>query len=224
MTHSPWSAHYPDRWLPNDGPDGKPDPRWREHDGSGETPCPPGLLVHALFLLERGIKAFGPDPYHAVDCEWHRVVAWRPAKPDVWQIEKGDVGEADVDLLKAAHLRGGFAWHQTPQGSQYWFSRYIGPSPMADCDRAFIAAVIAAYDEPATGKTTATSRQVGGDHYSKMAIQPLEFIYRNQIGGIETIALRYILRWRDKNGVEDLRLAIHTLECLVEFVEKEQGK
>ena len=72
--------------------------------------------------------------------------------------------------------------------------------------------------------SAANEKQVGGDHYSKMAIQPLEFIYRNQIGGVESIALRYILRWRDKNGVEDLRKAIHTLEFLVELVEREQGK
>jgi hypothetical protein len=221
MRHSPWSRHYPDRWVPDE------DPRWREHDGSDALPCWPGLPVHVLFLLERGKKALpacGPDPYQAVDCAWHKVVAWRPAEPNVWQIERGDVGDLDVEYIKQGDIKHGLAWHRTPHGSRYWAVRDHGPSTMTDCDRAFIAAVIKAYDEPATGKTTATGRQVGGDHYSKMAIQPLEFIYRNQIGGIESIALRYILRWRDKNGVEDLRKAIHTLEFLVDLVEREQGK
>ena len=224
MRQSPWSRHYPDRWLPNDGPDGKPDPRWREHDGSDETPCPPETVVYALERFERTRENYIPLAKSANFWPWHKLVAWRPAEPNVWHIEKGDVGEAVVGYIKQGDIKHGLARHRTPHGSQYWAVRDHGPSTMTDCDRAFIAAVIAAYAEPATGKATATSRQVGGDHYSKMAIQPLEFIYRNQIGGVESIALRYILRWRDKNGVEDLRKAIHTLEFLVDLVEREQGK
>ena len=144
MRQSPWSRHYPDRWVPDQ------DPRWREHDGSDALPCWPGLLVHVLFESERGEKAFGPDPYQAVDCAWHKVVAWRLAKPDVWYVERGNVGEVDVDRLKAGDLFDLFAlpWNKTPHGHRYWENRYLGESLMTDCDRAFIDAVIKAYDEP----------------------------------------------------------------------------
>jgi hypothetical protein len=60
-------------------------------------------------------------------------------------------------------------------------------------------------------------RQEGGDHYSKLPIQPAEYAHRNGLGGLETLALKYITRWRDKNGLKDLRKAIHTLEILVDL-------
>lgn len=58
--------------------------------------------------------------------------------------------------------------------------------------------------------------QVGGTHYSKMAIQPVEFIHKNNIGFIEGSVIKYVTRWREKNGVEDLRKAKHFLEILIE--------
>lgn len=64
---------------------------------------------------------------------------------------------------------------------------------------------------------SALDEQVGGDHYKSMPIQPLEFFYRNKIGPVEAIAIRYILRWDKKNGIEDLDKAIHTLRVLREL-------
>lgn len=45
--------------------------------------------------------------------------------------------------------------------------------------------------------------QVGGDHYKK-AIQPIEYIHANKLPFIEGNVVKYITRWRDKNGLEDL--------------------
>jgi len=59
-------------------------------------------------------------------------------------------------------------------------------------------------------------KQVGGDHYSKQAIQPIDFITANGLGFCEGNAIKYICRYKDKNGVEDLLKAIHYLEMLVE--------
>lgn len=57
--------------------------------------------------------------------------------------------------------------------------------------------------------------QVGGDHYTRMAIQPLEYILANDIGFVEGCIIKYVSRWRAKNGVEDLKKALHMLEIAV---------
>ena len=63
----------------------------------------------------------------------------------------------------------------------------------------------------------ASDTQVGGSHYSRYVIQPTEFIYKNNIPFIEGNIIKYILRHREKNGIEDLKKAKHYLELLIEF-------
>ncbi|QII87523.1 DUF3310 domain-containing protein [Bordetella hinzii] len=63
---------------------------------------------------------------------------------------------------------------------------------------------------------SALDKQEGGDHYKKLAIQPIEFIFKNKIGYAEGNVIKYVTRWRDKNGVEDLRKARHYLDLLIE--------
>jgi hypothetical protein len=67
---------------------------------------------------------------------------------------------------------------------------------------------------------SATDEQIGGDHYKTLAIQPVEFIHRNGIGYIEGCAIKYLVRWRNKNGVEDLRKARHFIDLLIEMETK----
>ena len=47
--------------------------------------------------------------------------------------------------------------------------------------------------------------QVGGSHYKNMAIQPIEFIFANDLGFAEGCIVKYICRWKEKNGLEDLK-------------------
>jgi hypothetical protein len=70
-----------------------------------------------------------------------------------------------------------------------------------------------AYD--ATPKASAL--QVGGDHYKKLAIQPAEYAQKNRLGFIEGCVIKYVTRWRDKGGVEDIKKAIHFLNLLIEL-------
>lgn len=67
------------------------------------------------------------------------------------------------------------------------------------------------------------NKQVGGTHYTDLAIQPWEVITRNKMGFFDGNALKYIMRFRDKNGVEDLKKAIHYLEELIRQEESAQG-
>jgi hypothetical protein len=61
--------------------------------------------------------------------------------------------------------------------------------------------------------------QVGVDHYKDMPIQPTLFIHKNGIPFIEGSVIKYVCRWRKKGGVQDLKMAIHMLEMLVEMEE-----
>jgi len=47
--------------------------------------------------------------------------------------------------------------------------------------------------------------QIGGTHYSDKAIQPIDFINANQLGFHEGNIVKYITRYKEKNGLEDLR-------------------
>lgn len=63
----------------------------------------------------------------------------------------------------------------------------------------------------------AGARQVGGDHYTKLAIQPWEVIERNGMGFFDGNAVKYLMRFRDKGGVQDLEKARHYLDKLIEL-------
>ena len=59
--------------------------------------------------------------------------------------------------------------------------------------------------------------QVGGNHYKDMAIQPTDYIMANNLGFVEGNVIKYVSRWRVKNGVEDLKKARHYLDLLIEW-------
>lgn len=67
------------------------------------------------------------------------------------------------------------------------------------------------------------STQVGGDHYSKMKIQPIDFITANGLGYMEGNIIKYVCRYKSKNGVEDLKKAQHYLQMLIEQEERGQN-
>jgi hypothetical protein len=66
----------------------------------------------------------------------------------------------------------------------------------------------------------ALKRQEAGSHYVKCSIQPIEYIHANSMGFIEGNVVKYITRWRDKNGIEDLKKIIHYCELLIELEQK----
>ena len=59
--------------------------------------------------------------------------------------------------------------------------------------------------------------QEGGSHYKDLAIQPVEYIHANKIGYFEGCVIKYVTRWRSKNGMEDLRKARHFIDLLLEL-------
>ena len=59
--------------------------------------------------------------------------------------------------------------------------------------------------------------QIGGDHYKTMVIQPVTYIHKNAIGYMEGNVIKYVSRWRGKNGLQDLKKARHYLDLLIEM-------
>ena len=68
----------------------------------------------------------------------------------------------------------------------------------------------------------AIDNQVGGNHYKKFTIQPAEFCHKNKIPYLEATAIKYLCRWKDKGGIQDLEKAKHFIDLLIEF-EKENA-
>lgn len=60
------------------------------------------------------------------------------------------------------------------------------------------------------------NKQIGGTHYRDKAIQPIEYILANDLGFCEGNVVKYVSRYKDKNGIEDLKKAKHYLEFLIE--------
>lgn len=63
---------------------------------------------------------------------------------------------------------------------------------------------------------SALSIQEGGNHYKDNPIQPVEYMMANNIGFMEGNVIKYVTRWKDKGGVEDLKKARHYLDMLIE--------
>ncbi len=59
--------------------------------------------------------------------------------------------------------------------------------------------------------------QTGGSHYKDLKIQPVEYIHANGLGFCEGSVVKYITRWRAKNGIEDLKKARHFIDLLIEL-------
>lgn len=63
---------------------------------------------------------------------------------------------------------------------------------------------------------SALDTQVAGGHYRRRKIQPVEMILKCCMGFCEGNIVKYVTRWRDKDGLQDLAKAKHYLQFLKE--------
>lgn len=66
-------------------------------------------------------------------------------------------------------------------------------------------------------QVSATDTQIGGNHYTKLAIQPMRYSMENGLDALQHTIIKYVTRFRDKNGIEDLEKAKHCIDMLIEF-------
>ena len=69
---------------------------------------------------------------------------------------------------------------------------------------------------------SAKDYQIGGSHYKNKGIQPIEYIMSKWLRICEGNVIKYVSRWRDKNGLDDLLKAKHYLEFLIEEVRNDR--
>lgn len=64
---------------------------------------------------------------------------------------------------------------------------------------------------------SALDTQVGGSHYKDMKIQPMEFSMANGLDACQHSIIKYVSRFRVKNGIADLEKAKHCIDLLIDF-------
>lgn len=69
----------------------------------------------------------------------------------------------------------------------------------------------------------ANSRQVGGSHYKQFTYETWDVILDWGLGYLDGNAVKYLSRWRLKNGIEDLKKARHYIDKLIETQERANG-
>ena len=52
-------------------------------------------------------------------------------------------------------------------------------------------------------------KQIGGSHYKFFDIQPYEFIAKNDLSFFQGNVIKYVCRYKHKNGIEDLEKIKH---------------
>lgn len=68
---------------------------------------------------------------------------------------------------------------------------------------------------------SALTKQIAGSHYKGKAIQPVEYIHSNDIGFLPGNVIKYITRYKDKGGADDVKKAIHYCQMILELEYKE---
>lgn len=77
--------------------------------------------------------------------------------------------------------------------------------------------------EPQPVQGSANDRQVGGGHYKQFTHETWDVILDWGLGYLDGNAVKYLSRWRHKNGIEDLKKARHYIDKLIE-TEQERAR
>lgn len=61
----------------------------------------------------------------------------------------------------------------------------------------------------------AIESQVGGSHYKDMAFQPIELIAALRCSFIQGCIIKYISRYKNKNGAQDIKKCVHYAQLAI---------
>ena len=108
---------------------------------------------------------------------------------------------------------------QDPKGIRFWESPlHTETKPVATNLTNFEVKFSTPKDVVNT-TTEVLATSPGGEHYRKQKIQPILYIEANGIPFHEANVIKYVTRWRDKNGLEDLKKARFYIDRLIELEE-----
>lgn len=159
-------------------------------------------------------------PYVSFD-NWRRGMTIDGSRPD--SVRR--VTEADLELVVSPSMTVNIG-HEAAHAD--WQRRVQAAKQSDSVVGGIVAPQCAPRPKPTDNYTIPTQSklrtQVGGDHYAKMKIQPLEYILANDIPFSEGAVIKYVSRWRNKNGVEDLKKARQTIDVLIEYEESQAAR
>lgn len=70
---------------------------------------------------------------------------------------------------------------------------------------------------------TANELQMQGNHYRNKPIQPWDYIAANGLDYFQGNIVKYVTRFREKGGINDLMKAQHYLQKLIELEQQKSG-
>jgi hypothetical protein len=76
--------------------------------------------------------------------------------------------------------------------------------------------------KPHRATLKATDKQIGGKHYKEYKIQPIEFIVKNKLSFIQGCVIKYICRFENKNGIEDLKKIKHYCDLQIQLLQNKK--
>lgn len=84
----------------------------------------------------------------------------------------------------------------------------------------FAAREKARVDRASLSSKSPAAKQIGGDHYLSMPIQPLEFSMANQLDACQHSIIKYITRRKGDKAkrLEDIDKAMHVLEYYKQWI------
>ena len=97
--------------------------------------------------------------------------------------------------------------HSTAQSNPPWIVERLSPGRRIDAEPGQLS----------TGEhmSEAFKTQIDGNHYSKLAIQPMQYSMANKLDACQHTIIKYVTRFRDKNGRVDLEKAKHVIDMLI---------
>jgi hypothetical protein len=130
------------------------------------------------------------------------------------KFKKGDL----VRCITKSHTSGGYTYGRTYEvkGTYLWNEKERIRTVVDDFGSSANGWGEENFELVGPTKTSALQTQIGGSHYTNMAIQPIEYILANTIPFPEGNVIKYVSRWRKKGGVKDLEKAVHHLKLLIE--------
>lgn len=72
--------------------------------------------------------------------------------------------------------------------------------------------------------SNANENQVGGTHYQGHDVQHWDYAYSRGFDCFQYIITKWVERWRDKGGIQDLLKARHAIDKYIELAERDEAQ
>jgi hypothetical protein len=147
--------------------------------------------------------------------------AWEAFKKNYDPDYKFNKGKSFVEFMFLTGndyrgLHAAFSWASAPEMGDYWSELYCKYRDDYLNKENEIKKELMEIKKEAT-HDGALLKQVGGNHYKEMVIQPIEFVHKNNLNFCQGNVIKYITRYKNKNGIEDLKKVKHYAELLAKL-------